>query len=242
MAKVSAPLLLGVGAIALLASRKRGSGSGLGPGRMRNGVFSSADCKTLRVADYDRFNNFMRGGFAELRASGANLDNYAITDRMFRDTAPGCTGFPGVPESADVVMLYMTMMRMVAYQLVEERIANAIDIISDERNAALTAWVNEYGGGPPNELPGNVPEDQVGFSPNYKQRFVGPAWVANTLEPFMASEGQGGRFGDDAYDRFVNGHNVMVGTSFVPIVELPMNEAKVAEFLDRILEAASQQG
>ena len=241
MAKSVAPLLIGAGAIALLATRKKkGAGTpALGPGRMRNGVFVSADCKTIQVADYERVDNYVRGGFAEMREARPELDWFGIAERMFDDTAPNCTGFPGTAESAGVVMLYTTFLRLVAYQMVEERILNAIDIISDERNSKLGEWVTIYGGGPPADLPGNVPEDQVGFSPDFSKSFVGPSWISRTLQPFMAAEAEQGRTGDAAYDRFVNQHNVMVGSYFMPIVQLPMNESRVAMLLERIHEAAA---
>ena len=85
---------------------------------MRNGVFVSSDCKTVRVADYERFDNYVRGGFDEMRKTRPELDWFGIAERMFDDTAPDCTGFPGSAESAGVVMLYTTFLRMVAYQMV----------------------------------------------------------------------------------------------------------------------------
>jgi hypothetical protein len=239
MAKSAAPLLLGAGAIALFAMGNKKSSPNKG-GRIRHGVFVSHDCKTIRVANYDRFRDYIRGGFNELHEGRPELDWFDISHRLFDDAAPDCTGFPGTPASADTVMLWTTILRMVGYLLAEEKLSNLIDIISDDRMAKLAEWTQAYGGGVPGDLPADIPENQAGFSPDFSKSWIGPSWRSQTLMPFLESEKGEGRTGDAAYDRFVNNHNVAVGTYHLPIIELPGNEPKVQKLLERISTAVQE--
>lgn len=239
MAKSAAPILLGAGALALLAMSGKKSPSSKG-GRIRHGVFVSDDCKTIRVANYDRFRDYIRGGFNELHEDRPELDWFGIAHRLFDDIAPDCTGFPGAPASADTVMIWTTVLRMVGYLLVEDRLGNLINLVTDDRLQKLAEWTQAYGGGVPGDLPADIPENQAGFSPNFSKSWIGPSWRSQTLIPFLESEKGEGTTGDAAYDRFVNNHNVAVGTYHLPIIELPGNEPKVQEFLERISTAVQE--
>jgi hypothetical protein len=230
MAKSAAPILLGVGALALLASGKKKAPSR--PGRTRHGVFVSDDCSELEIRDQEKLRNFINGAYRELRDSDPELDWFDLTDALFGDIAPDCEGYPDDPQSADVAEFYAFILRSVAYKLIGDKLGNILDIITDDRVGDFGKWYKAYGGGLMSDLPKDIPDDQVGFSPDYTKSYVGPKWESKTLIPYMKNLVQAGS--DKPVEMFMRTHNVALGRNFVRFIDLPEQEPNVQALFEQI--------
>lgn len=234
MAKNAAPLLIGVGALALLASGKKKKAPSK-PGRTRHGVFVADDCSMVEIRSQEKLRNFLNGAYRELRETDPDLDWFQLTDALFGDIAPDCGGFPEDPQSADVAEFYAFVLRTVAYKLIGDKLGNIIDIITDDRVGEFGNWYKEYVGGLLSDLPEGIPEDQVGFSPDYTKFYVGPKWESRTLIPGLKNLISSGN--ENPVEMFMRTHNVALGRNFVRFIDLPPQEPNVQTVYNQIQTA-----
>src|SRR5690606_4193050 len=110
------PLLAGGAAVVLLSRSKKKSKKSNGS---RWGVKVSADCKSVTITDSKLFHQFMYGAFHELVEIDPTLSLIQMSDALFGDVAPNCTGFPGEPESAEVAELYAIIARNIGQYMVD---------------------------------------------------------------------------------------------------------------------------
>jgi hypothetical protein len=233
MAKSAAPLLLGLGALALMAGKKKTGGVS---GRTRQGVFVSTDCTQVEIRNQERLRNFINGAYRELREADPDLDWFELTDALFGDIAPDCGGYPEDPYSADVADFYAFMLRTVAYKLVEDNPANLVEIFTEDRIADFGSWYKIYAGGPPGDLPENIPLDQVGFSPDFTQVYIGPQWESKTVIPYLQEKVKAGE-AEEAIEMFMRDHNAAIGRQFVRFFDLPKQEPNVQTLHQKIQDA-----
>lgn len=240
MAKSSAliPLAAGAAVVAIAASSsKKKKKKSLG--KTRWGVRISNDCQVVDIVDGDLFEKFMLGAFNELVEADASLTLLQMTDALFGDIAPHCSGFPERPESADVAELFTVIARRVAQYMMEDpRVkVKAADLMDAETVAHFTDWYRAWRNYPSADIPA-APKEHVSFASDYSDYTIGPKWYENTVVPFVVAAAKDGTLATAAED-FVKSLGVLVGKFIIPIDELPKDKESVKDFYDKISKAVN---
>jgi len=239
MAKNSAlPLVAGAGAVLLLSSKKKKKKRS-GP-RARWGVRVSSDCKTVEVVDAGLFNQFMFGAYEELISVDSNLTLIQVSDALFGEVAPNCSGFPEDPESADVAELYAVIARNIAFFMARDhRTADSMGSLLDEAtNIAFVDWYRWWRNYPSSDIP-EGPSAQVVFASDLSGYKIGPNWFEEVVRPFVQSAQENGRI-EMAFEDFVNNLGVIVGQFTKPIQELPQDKPAVQNFMNELQAAVTK--
>ena len=236
MAKMSpiVPVAAAGAALLLMSKKKRRPSPG---GTSRFGVHVSSDCQTVVVKDKDLFLQYLIGATKELIDIDQSLTAIQLTDALFGDLAPGCSGFPEEPESGAVVELYSTIARTVTRILAyDPRVqVSSEDFIDKTTAIAYNDWYKAWRNYPSAVVPG-VPDGQVSFSSDLSSYEISPTWYENTVKPFVHEAVQQGA-GDTAYESFVDQRGVLVGELVEPIAGLPEGNSVVEKFLDELESA-----
>jgi len=240
MAKNSAlPLVAGGAALLLLGGKKKSKKKKSSSSNVRWGVRVSKDCQKVEIVDPAYFDNFLRGAYEELIEIDSSLTLIQISDALFGEVAPNCSGFPETPESAEVAELYAVIARAVGAQLVQDpRTKDSIGSLVDEATQiSFTDWYRAWRNYPSPETP-SAPSGQVVFSSDLTTYKIGDSWYEEIVVPFVRAAKSEGRI-DVAFQDFVEKAGVQVGQFVVPINELPQDSAAVEAFLSD-LETAIQ--
>lgn len=233
MAKSTAPILLGAGAVAVLASSKKKKKK-----RGHWGIYVSKDCQRVEVTNQLLFRDFLLGGYKELIGIDPELDVFQVTDAMFGEVAPACSPFPENPESAGVVELYSIIVKSVTGFMVADQNPNILAMMKDPRAIEFAKWYYHWKNPPDSALP-DIPADQVGFSSDYSNYEIGKQWYTGTVAPFVRNMKQSGN-GNKAYKAFIENRAVSVGRMILPIAELPTDRPMVTQFLEQVKAAIEQ--
>lgn len=239
MAKKTSALPLVAGGAALLfltSGKKKKKSSGK---RSRWGVSVSKNCNTVRVVNQDLFDQFLYGAYEELVSIDSSLTLIQITDSLFGEVAPECSGFPEQPESSEIAELYAVIARAVgSYLVTDHRTKDSMGSLLDEATQiSFVDWYRGWRNYPSPDIP-DRPSNQVAFSSDMTDYDIGPNWFEETIRPFV-QRGQGEGWLDSAYENFVGTAGVMVGRFVMPIEELPQDVPTVQDFLAK-LEVAIQ--
>ncbi len=234
MAKAAAPLLIGAGALAILAAGKKKPKS-------RFGIRVSKDCR-VEVTDEERYLAFVRGGYLDERADNPEDGPLEISESLFKDVAPHCHHFPEAPETMDIYRLYLNILGFVSTFMVDDDAIKPKEILELREELGFDKWANHHlerlG-----KMWGAIPENQVGFAKDFSEFRIGEDWEEDTLAPFVIQGKKEGLTNQQIYDAFVAKKSVMVGEfRFVRIADLPENEPKVQEFLEHIIEGIEAAG
>lgn len=232
------PVIAGGAALLMLSGRKKKKGTSLpASSGSRWGIRIVDDCKGVEVTDPELFNKFMYGAFNELVETDPSLSLIQMTDALFGDVAPSCSGFPEEPESAEVAELYATIARHIGrFMIHDSRVdINASKLVDEATKISFVDWYIRWRNYPSSDIP-KAPENQVAFSSDMSTYQVGPKWYEETVVPFVASSGQEGRL-ETVFEDFVASRGVMVGRVVKPISELPQDSPIVNDFLDGLEEA-----
>lgn len=229
MAKSAAPLLLGAGALALFAVRKKGGT------KARFGLRVNDKCQ-VEIIDEDKYKAFLRGAYLEEIEDNPGYGPLELADVLFADVAPHCHHFPEQPESMDVYRLYMNILGYVSGFLVDDGKMEPGQILELREDSDFAKW-SEYNLETLGAKWGALPENQVGFAKDHSEYRIGKNWEEETLAPFVMQGKKEGLTNQEIYDAFVDKKNVMVGEhKFVRISDLPQNEPAVEEFEERIIK------
>lgn len=230
------PIVAGGAALLLLSSSKKKKKKSSGP-RSRWGVSVSKDCNTVTVVNQDLFNQFLYGAYDELVSIDPSLTLIQITDALFGEVAPTCSGFPEQPESSEIAELYAVIARAVgSYLVTDSRTKDSIGSLIDEATEiSFVDWYIGWRNYPSPEIP-DKPSNQVAFSSDLSGYDIGPSWFEENVRPFVQN-GQNEGWIDSAYEKFIDSAGVMVGRFIMPIKELPQDVPSVKDFLSKVEEA-----
>ncbi len=240
------PILAGGAALLLLGGKKkRRKKSGKVAGGVRWGIRISSDCKQVDVVSADLFHEFMFGAFNELVEADPSLTLIQMSDALFGDIAPHCSGFPEEPESAQVAELYAVIARNIGQFMVgDPRVDLSMGALIDEATRiSFTDWYRAWRNYPSPDVP-DAPGNQVSFSSDLSTYKIGPDWYTHTVVPFVTLAASEGRL-NTAFQDFVANLGVKVGQFVMPISELPQDSDVVIHFLnqlDKAIEAAASGG
>ena len=238
------PIIAGGAALLMLSGKKKKKVGGAKGGKVRWGIRISADCKQVDVVNVDLFHQFMFGAFNELVEADPKLSLIQMTDALFGDIAPHCSGFPEEPESEQVAELYAVIARNVGqYMVSDPRVDLSITGLVDEATRiSFTDWYRAWRNYPSPEVP-EAPVDQIAFSSDLTNYTIGDQWYAKTLLPFVKQAAAEGRL-ETVFEDFVAHRGVKVGQFVMAISELPQDSPVVNDFLDKIeseIERASAE-
>lgn len=237
MAKSTAPLLLGAGALALFMAQKKPAGNK----RSRFGIRVGDNCK-VEVLDEDRYRNFLKGSYLEEIADNPEAGPLEIAEVLFADLAPTCHHFPDQPESMDIYRLYVNVLNYVTNFLMQDGKILPGDVLKIRESSGFNDWSKwnlEHLGG----MWGSAPEDQVAFARDFSSFRVGPDWEEDTLAPFVMEGKKQNLTNQEIFDAFVARRAVLVGEhKYVAIKELPESSPVVQEFLERIIKGIEAAG
>lgn len=232
------PVLAGGAALLLLSQKKKGKTQKSGGSRW--GIRVSADCKKVEVVDSKLFNQFMFGAFNELVEIDPTLSLIQMTDALFGDVAPHCSGFPEDPGSAEVAELYAVIARHIGQFMVEDpRVEmNMGSLVDEATKIAFTDWYRAWRNYPSSEIH-EAPSDQIAFPSDFSSLHIGKDWYRKTVIPFVEDAAKRGTL-DAAFEEFVSKFGVLVGQFVMPIAELPQDKESVIQFLDKLEEAIEE--
>lgn len=236
MAKSALPIIAAGGA-ALLLTSSGGKKKGKKGKRGRWGVGVSKDCKTITVYNSDLLMDFLFNAYKELIEADPDLKALQITDALFGDILPNCSGFPERPESPAVVEFYAFIARHVSMFMVDDPSISVTpkDMVDEATSIAFGDWYTQWRDYPTPELP-SAPSDQVAFSSDFSSYKIGKDWYNNNIKPFVASELSDGR-SDSIFEDYVDNRGVQVGKFVRVISNLPEDKKSVQEFLDKLEDA-----
>lgn len=224
------PVLIGAGAVALLASSKKSGG-----GRTRFGVQVTKDCE-VDIVNEDKYLTFLRAGYLEEKADNPGYGPFEMAEALFKDVAPHCHYYPEQPESMDVFRLYLNILGHVSNFMVDDGTVKPAQILELREDSKFAEW-SEFNEKHLGRKWGHLPEDQVNFAKDYSEYRIGPLWEEDNLAPFVIAAKNEGLSNQEIYDDFAAKRNVLVGEAeFVRIADLPENTPAVQEFLDRIIK------
>lgn len=231
------PLVAGGAALLFLSSGKKKKKKTSSAPRSRWGVKISKDCSSVEIVDPDAFQNFILGAYMELVDVDSSLSLIQITDALFGEVAPDCSGFPENPESEEIAELYAVIARNLAPHLAKDpRTKDSIGSLIDETtNISFTDWYRAWRNYPSAEVP-DGPSGQVVFSSDMTDYAIGDSWFEEFVRPFVQKEQEDGRL-EFAFDDFVNNIGVKVGRFMTPINELPQEAPTVQDFLAKLASA-----
>lgn len=233
MAGSALPILAGGAALILFSGGKKKRKIS---GPTRWGVRVTPDCKEITIVNPELFQKFLIGAFDELVQTDPTLGILQLTDALFGDVAPNCSGFPEEPESPAVAELYATIARTMARLMIEDPRVSAsdTDLVDETTQIAFADWYRGWRNYPSSEVM-HVPEEQVSFSADYTNYEIGPKWYEKTIRPEATAALHEGRI-DSLYEFVVERRGVLVGRFVTPISELPEGKPAVEEFLDKLEE------
>lgn len=235
MAKSAAPVLLGVGAVAVLATSKKKKKK-----RGHWGIYVSKDCQRVEITNQLLFRDFLLGGYKELIDADSELDIFQIADAMFGEVAPHCAPFPENPESVGLVELYGIIVKAITGFMAADRNPKIMSMLNDPRAKEFAQWYEYWKNPPDSELP-EVPSNEVGFSSDYSQYKIGKQWYEKTVLPFIQPMVRAGTTdADSLYQAFIKNRAVAVGRLILPIVDLPQDVPMVLQFLEQVQAAVEQ--
>lgn len=236
------PILAGGAAVLLLASgkKKKKKGNGAPSSKTRWGIRISSDCKNVDVVDVELFHQFMFGAFNELVSADPRLTLIQMTDALFGDIAPDCSGFPEEPQSAQVAELYAVIARNIGqFMVADPRVDISMGgLIDDATKISFTDWYRAWRNYPSPDVP-EAPVDQVSFSSDLSTFSVGSNWYTKTVFPFVTEAAHAGRL-ETVFEDFVKSRGVKVGQFVMPIADLPQDEESVIQFLNEVQSAIEQ--
>jgi hypothetical protein len=242
MAKKSAlPIVAGGAALLLLSSSgKKKKKSGTTSNRPRWGVQISKDCKSVTIVDSKLFSQFMYGAYDELISVDPTLTLMQVTDALFGEVAPNCSGFPEEPESDEVAELFAVIARGVAsFMATDPRTKDSMGTLLDEATQiSFVDWYRWWRNYPSPEIP-DAPSAQVVFSSDLSTYKIGDNWFEETLRPYVQAEYDNGRIAT-AFEDYVNNFGVRVGKFTQPVKELPQDKPAVQDFLQKLEEAIAR--
>lgn len=232
------PILAGGAAVLFLAGGKKKKKKA--SGNVRWGIRISSDCSKVDVVDQKLFNQFMFGAFNELVEIDPSLSLIQMSDALFGDVAPNCSGFPEDPESAEVAELYAVIARnVVQFMLADPRLQISMgELVDEATKISFTDWYRAWRNYPSADAP-EAPSDQVSFSSDLSTFKIGSKWYTQTLLPFVKQAAEAGSL-DSVFENFVASMGVLVGRFVMPISDLPQDEESVVRFLDEIQKAIQQ--
>ncbi len=230
------PLVAGGAALLMISSGKKKKKKASGH-RSRWGVLVSKDCNSVEVVDSVMFQRFTYGAYDELVSIDPSLSLIQITDALFGEVAPECSGFPEEPESAEVAELYAVIARGVAsYLATDPRTKDSMGSLVDEATQiSFIDWYRGWRNYPSADLP-NGPSGQVVFSSDMSNYKIGDSWFEDIVRPFVQHEQNEGRL-EFAFEDFVNELGVKVGQFAMPIKELPQDAPTVQDFMNKLEQA-----
>lgn len=235
MAKSSAPILLGAGALALVVGTKKKKP------KPRFGIQVTANCH-VDVIDEDKYRAFLRGAYLDEIADNPGAGPIQLADALFADVAPLCKHFPEDPESMDIFRLYLNILGYVSNFLVEDGRLKPKQILDLREDTDFLNW-QERNLERLSQKWGAIPEDAVGFAKDYSEYRLGKDWEEDTLAPFVMDGKNEGMTNQEIFDAFVQQRHVLVGEhKFIRIADLPSEEPAVQEFLDRIIDGIGAAG
>lgn len=238
MAKSALPLLAAGGAALLFVSS--GSKKGKKKKKGRWGVSISGKCKTITVYDADLLMDFLFNAYKELMEADPDLTVLQVTDALFGDIAPNCSGFPEKPESPAVVEFYTFIARHVAMFMVDDPAKDVTpkDMVDEATSIAFDDWYKQWRNYPSAEVQ-QAPSSQVAFSSDLSDYKIGSDWYTQNIKPF-AEQAKAENRVDSAFEDYVENRGVLVGSFIQPISELPEGKDAVEDFLDK-LDAALER-
>jgi len=227
------PIMAGGAALILLGGGKKRKLSG----RTRWGVKVSTDCQDVTIVDPVLFQKFLIGAFDELVSIDPALGIIQLTDALFGDVAPNCSGFPEEPESAAVAELYATIARMMARLMIEDPrvVAADTDLVDEATQIEFADWYRAWRNYPSSTVM-KAPPEEVAFSSDYSKYEIGPKWYEATIIPEAEQAVREGR-ADSLFEYIVENRGVLVGQFITPMSELPEDKPAVEEFLDKLEDA-----
>lgn len=234
MGKSAAPVLLGAGALAVLASSKKKKKGKRG----HWGIYVSKDCQRVEITNQLLFRDFLLGGYKELIGIDPALDVFQVSDAMFGEVAPHCSPFPEHPESVGLVELYGIIVKAVTGFMTADRNPKVLQMLDDPRAKEFAQWYEHWKNPPDSTLP-NTPSTEVGFSSDYSQYQIGKGWYDRTVVPFVHAMVQSGNT-EQIYQAFIENRAVSVGRLILPIVDLPESQPMVVQFLEQVQAAVDQ--
>lgn len=236
MAKKSAlPILAGGAAVLILSSKKNKKKDKSKSSRW--GVAVSSDCESVRVVDPRLFDQFLFGAYEELISVDSSLTLIQVTDALFGEVAPNCSGFPENPESSSIAELYAVIARAIAsFMARDPRTKDSMGTLIDEATRiSFTDWYRYWRNYPSSDIP-EAPDAQVAFSSDFSQYQIGDRWFGEIIVPFVEESKENERL-DSAFEDFYGNFGVQVGQFTVPISELPSEMDSVKDFLSKLKEA-----
>jgi hypothetical protein len=243
MAKKSAlPIVAGGAALILLSSsgKKKKKSPSTPANRPRWGVRISKDCKTVEIVDPKMFSQFMYGAYDELISVDPSLTLMQVTDALFGEVAPNCSGFPEQPESDEVAELFAVIARNIAsFMVTDQRTKESMGTLLDEATQiSFVDWYRWWRNYPSPDIP-DAPSAQVVFSSDFSNYEIGGNWFEEIVRPFVQEAHDNGRL-DTAFEDYVNKCGVQVGKFTTPVQELPQDKPTVQDFLKKLEEAINQ--
>lgn len=235
MAKSALPLIAAGGAALLFVSGSGKKGKKKKKGRW--GVSITNKCKTITVYDADLLMDFLFNGYKELMDADPDLTALQVTDALFGDIAPHCSGFPEKPESPAIVEFYTFIARHVSMFMVDDpdKDVTPQDMIDQATSIAFDDWYKQWRNYPSSEIQ-DAPSSQVAFSSDLSKYEIGSDWYNENIKPFAQEAKAAGR-ADSAFEDYVETRGVLVGSFVEPISELPADKDTVDDFLDKLEDA-----
>jgi len=241
MAKSSTPLLLGAGALAVAATRKKKKKRSKG----HYGVRVSSDCKKVTFTNWELFQDFTLGAYAELMAADDSLSIVQVTEALFGEVAPQCAPFPEEPQSPAIAELYNVIIRLVTQHMAQDKRPQLAAFRDDPLAKEFLEWYRYWRNPPSPEIPQDFPDSEVAFSADLSAYEIGKNWYAKTVKPFVIAMVSAGnipqgwgqpRIVGEIYDEFLANRAVVVGQFIMPIESLD-KRAMVPDFLDKVRDA-----
>jgi hypothetical protein len=237
MAKGAAiPLIAGGAALLLLSKGKKKTSTT----RKTWGVRVNSDCSSVEIVDKERFYAFLNTGFRELADADPNLTFIQISDALFYEVAPHCTGFPGQPESGPVADLYAHITTVVGRLMIADarfKMPSLGALMGEAEDVSLTDWYRKWHNYPSSSLP-TTPPSEVAFSSDLSRFKIGPDWYDKTVVPFVTEAAAEGRLDTVLTDFMERG--VAHGRLVTAISELPKTSPAVKTFLAEVEDAIQE--
>lgn len=237
MANKALPIVAGGAAALILTSKKRKNKKSK---RSRWGVAVSNNCQTVTVVKPDLFNNFLYGAYEELISVDPTLTLIQVSDALFGEVAPDCSGFPEEPESPEIAELYAVIAQAIAsFMARDPRTKDSIGTLIDEATRIyFVDWYRYWINYPSPNIP-DAPSGQVVFSTDYSQYKIGENWYNDVIIPFVEEASSQGRL-DTVLSDFINNIGVQVGQFTVPVSDLPQEKESVQDFLLKLDKALNK--
>lgn len=235
MAKTSAaPLLLGAGAVAVMAAKgkkkKRPKGHW--------GIRVSKDCQLVEITNPVLFRDFLLGGYKELVEADPDLGVFQIASAMFGEVAPTCSPFPENPESPGVAELYSLIIKSLTGFMVADRNPKILAMMDNPESKEFSQWYDYWRNPPSPEIP-EAPATEVAFASDLSQYRIGSDWYEGTVLPFVMAFVQANGAAQ-VYEAFITNRAVSIGRMILPIAELPAESPMIVQFIGQVQDAIAR--